>query len=176
MANAFSVSKYDPFARLLHWLIVALLAAQYVVAWTMPEIHRGMQPVRLIAIHLTLGVSIIAVMVVRLLWRFVRKEPGMVESSALTRGVAYLTHVLLYVLLIVQPLMGWANASSRGWRLAFFGVDLPALSPTGSGLGHALGDVHGALAWVMLGLIGLHVAGALYHHLVLRDGVLRRMA
>ncbi len=78
MANAFSVSKYDPFARLLHWLVVLLLAAQYVVAWTMPEIHRGTQPVGLIAIHLTLGVSIIAVMVVRLLWRVLRKEPGVV--------------------------------------------------------------------------------------------------
>lgn len=176
MAEAFSVSKYDPFARLLHWLIVVLLAAQYVIGWTMPEIHRGTQPVGLIDIHLELGVSIIGVMIVRVVWRLLRKEPKPVDGAALARAVAYLTHGLLYLLLIVQPLMGWANASSRGWRITVFGVELPSIAPTGSTIGHALGDVHGVLAWVMLGLIGLHVAAALYHQFLLRDGVLRRMA
>lgn len=176
MIRPIVVSKYDPFARLLHWLIVVLLAVQYVVAWTMPEIHRGTQPVGLIAVHLYFGVGIIAVMIVRVLWRLLRKEPGVIEGSASTRRVAYLTHGLLYLILIVQPLMGWANASSRGWKISLFGIELPALSPTGSPLGHALGDVHGVLAWVVLALIGLHIVGALYHHFVLRDGVLRRMA
>jgi len=176
MTGPTSVSKYDPFARLLHWLIVLLLVAQYVVGWTMPDIHRGTQPVGRIAVHLGLGVSIIAVMIVRVLWRVLRKEPRVVERSAFMRGVAYLTHGLLYLLLIVQPLMGWANASSRGWAVGLFGIHLPALSPTGSPIGHELGDIHGVLAWVVLGLIGLHVAGALFHQFVLRDGVLRRMA
>jgi cytochrome b561 len=176
MAGPFAVSKYDPFARLLHWLIVLLLSAQYVVAWTMPEIHRGTQPVGLIAIHLDLGAFIIAVMIVRVLWRLLRKEPRPAEGTALARAVAYLTHGLLYLLLIVQPLMGWANASSRGWKVTLLGANLPSLMPTGSSLGHSLGDVHGLLAWVMLGLIGLHVVAGLYHHFVLRDGVLRRMA
>jgi cytochrome b561 len=175
MANAFAAQKYDPFARLLHWLVVLLLCAQYIVGWTMPDVHRDTQPVGLIAIHLGLGVSIVAVVLVRVVWRLLRKEPGVVEGTAATRAIAYLTHGLLYLLLIVQPLMGWANASSRGWPIALAGVKLPALSPTGSSLGHALGDVHGLLAWVMLGLIGLHVLGALYHQIVLRDGVLRRM-
>jgi cytochrome b561 len=176
MAGPFAVSKYDPFARLLHWLIVLLLAAQYVVAWTMPGIHRGTQPVGLIAVHLDLGAFIIAVMIVRVLWRLLRKEPRVVEGTVLSRAVAYLTHGLLYLLLIVQPLLGWANASSRGWKVTLLGARLPSLSATGSSLGHALGDVHALLAWVMLGLIGLHVAAALYHQFVLRDGVLRRMA
>lgn len=176
MTGAAAASKYDPFARLLHWLIVLLVAAQYVVAWTMPGIHRGTQPVGLIVVHLDLGAFIIGIMILRVLWRFVRKEPDVVEGSSFTRGVAYLTHGLLYLLLIAQPLMGWANASSRGWKITLFGVDLPPLAPTGSAIGHKLGDVHGALAWVMLGLIGLHVAAALYHHFLLRDGVLRRMA
>jgi cytochrome b561 len=175
MANAFAAQKYDPFARLLHWLVVLLLCAQYIVGWTMPDVHRDTQPVGLIAIHLGLGVSIVAVVLVRVVWRFLRKEPGAVEGTAATRAIAYLTHGLLYLLLIVQPLMGWANASSRGWPIELAGVKLPALSPAGSSLGHALGDVHGLLAWVMLGLIGLHVLGALYHQIVLRDGVLRRM-
>lgn len=172
-----AVSKYDPFARLLHWLIVVLVAAQFVVAWTMPAMHRGTQPVGLIAWHLELGTAIIAVMIVRIVWRFVRTEPGVVEDTPFMRQVARLTHGLLYALLIVQPLMGWANASSRGWTLTLFGaIALPALAPVGSRIGHTLGDIHALLAWGLLGLIGLHVAAALYHHFLRRDGVLRRMA
>jgi cytochrome b561 len=176
MSGAVAAPKYDPFARLLHWLIVLLLTAQYIVAWTMPEIHRGTQPVGLISVHLDLGAFIIAIMIVRVIWRIVRREPDVVEGTTFTRGVAYLTHGLLYLLLIVQPLMGWANASSRGWQVTLAGVKLPAIAPTGSAIGHALGDVHSLLAWGMLGLIGLHVAAAFYHHFVLRDRVLRRMA
>ncbi len=176
MSGAVAVSKYDPFARLLHWLIVLLLVAQYVVAWTMPEIHRGTRPEGLIVVHLDLGAFIIAVMIVRVLWRIARKEPDVVEGTPFTRGVAYLTHGLLYLLLIVQPLMGWANASSRGWQVTLAGIDLPALSAKGSALGHTLGDAHRLLAWGMLVLIGLHVLAALYHHFVLHDRVLRRMA
>ncbi|PMS20362.1 cytochrome B [Trinickia dabaoshanensis] len=176
MSGPVAVSKYDPFARLLHWLVVLLLVAQYVVAWTMPGIHRGTRPEGLIVVHLDLGVFIIAIMIVRVLWRIVRKEPDVVEGTAFTRGIAYLTHGLLYLLLIVQPLMGWANASSRGWQVTLAGVDMPALAPKGSAIGHTLGDAHQLFAWVMLVLIGMHVAAALYHHFVLRDRVLRRMA
>ncbi|WP_042303709.1 cytochrome b [Paraburkholderia kururiensis] len=168
--------KYDPFSRLLHWLIFVLLVIQFIVAWTMPGIHRGTQPAGLITWHLELGTAIVAVMIVRLIWRAVRPEPAPAEGSAMLRSVARLTHGVLYLLLIVQPLMGWANASSRGWSLTLFGViPLPPLSAQGSALGHELGDLHGALAWGLLGLIGLHVAAALYHHFVLRDGVIRRM-
>ena len=175
--TAISISRYDPFARLLHWLIVALLVVQYVVAWTMPAIHRGVKPVGLIAWHLELGTAIIAVMIVRIVWRLLRREPDVVEATPSMRVVARLTHVLLYVLLIVQPVMGWINASARGWHVTLFGtIPLPALSVTDSPLGHAMGDVHQLLAWGLLGLVGLHVFGALYHHFVLRDGVLRRMA
>lgn len=176
MASPAAVSKYDPFARLLHWLIVLLVSAQFVVAWTMPGIHRGTKPVGLITVHLDLGAFIVAIMILRVLWRLVRKEPRVAGGTPFMRGVAHLTHGLLYLLLIAQPLMGWANASSRGWTVTVFGVGLPALAPTGSSIGHALGDVHGVLAWGMLGLIGLHVAAALYHHFLLRDGILRRMA
>jgi cytochrome b561 len=172
-----AVSRYDPFARLLHWLIVALLIAQYVVAWTMPGIHRGTQPVGLVAWHLELGTAIIAVMSVRIVWRLLRREPDVIEGTPFTRQAAWFTHGLLYVLLIVQPVMGWVNASYRGWSVTLFGViPLPRLSPVGSPLGHVMGDVHQLLAWGLLGLVGLHVAAALYHQFVLRDGVLQRMA
>ncbi|BAN27621.1 cytochrome B561 (plasmid) [Caballeronia insecticola] len=92
------------------------------------------------------------------------------------RTLAGLTHIALYALLIVLPLMGWANASSRDWPVALFArIPLPYLSSPGSRFGHALGDWHANLAWVLLALVVLHVCAAIYHHLVLRDGTLIRM-
>jgi cytochrome b561 len=177
MMSKTAAPKYDLLARLMHWLIVVLLIAQYAIAWTMPDIHRGTQPVGLIQWHLQFGTAIIAVMIVRLVWRLLRREPDVVDGTAFTRQAARFTHGILYLLLIVQPLMGWANASSRDWTVTLFGViPLPPLSAAGSRLGHAMGDIHQIFAWGMLGLVGVHVAAALYHHFMLRDGVLRRMA
>ena len=141
----------------------------------MPDIHRGTHPVGLIAIHLDLGAFIIAVMIVRVLWRLLRKEPGLSEGTAFTRAVAYLTHAcsICSDRPAVDGLGQRIVARLEGHAA---GANLPSLVPTGSSLGHSLGDVHGLLAWVMLGLIGLHVVAGLYHHFVLRDGVLRRMA
>jgi cytochrome b561 len=77
---------------------------------------------------------------------------------------------------LVVPLLGWANASSRGWTVKFLGlVSYPDLTPAGSAFGQTAGDLHGVLAWVLFGLICVHVAAALFHRFVLRDQVLQRM-
>lgn len=82
----------------------------------------------------------------------------------------------LYGLLVALPLLGWANASARGWSVRLFGVlPLPALAAKGSALGHSLGDVHQTVAWVLLAIIGLHVLGALYHLIIVRDHTVARM-
>lgn len=96
--------------------------------------------------------------------------------SPLLNWIARTTHWLLYLLLIAFPLMGWANASSRGWPVSLFGVvPLPALSSKGSQLGHTLGDMHQLFAWVLIAMVALHVAAALYHHFIIKDDTLRRM-
>ncbi len=83
---------------------------------------------------------------------------------------------MLNLTLLVQPFMGWANASSRGWTVHLFGlVSLPQILPTGSPLGHELGDIHTLTAYLLLALVGLHLAGALYQQFWLRGRLLSRM-
>lgn len=172
-----STTIYNAPARALHWATALLLVLQYVLAWTMPDVHRDTKPVGLIAWHLGVGMVIVLIVVVRLLWRSAHAVPP--ESDTLPpalRALARYTHWFLYLLLIAVPLMGWANASSRDWSVTLLGfIPMPALSPAGSSIGHALGDWHRNFAWVLIALIGLHVAGALFHHFVLRDGTLERM-
>ncbi|MBY4867847.1 cytochrome b [Burkholderia sp. Bp9017] len=168
-------ARYDAVARLLHWLIVTLIVAQYAIGWTMPDVHRDTQPVGLIAAHLIVGAALLAAMACRVLWRVTHRPPPD-DLSPVMRTLSGATHVALYALLVAVPLLGWINASSRAWSVTLLGiVPLPALSAAGSGFGHAMGDVHGILAWVLFGGICLHVAAALAHRFVLRDGVMQRM-
>nr|WP_201695213.1 cytochrome b [Paraburkholderia hiiakae] len=168
-------SRYDLVARLLHWLVVALVAAQFVIGWTMPDVHRDTRPVGEIAWHLGVGTALLAAMACRLVWRATHRPPPD-NQAPLMRAVAALTHLGLYALLIAVPVLGWINASSRAWNVTLFGaIPLPALSPAGSSFGHAMGDVHSVLAWVLFALICLHVAAALFHRFVLNDRVLQRM-
>ncbi|MEM5344361.1 cytochrome b [Paraburkholderia azotifigens] len=166
---------YDGFARLLHWLIALLIVAQFVIGWIMPDVHRDTLPNGLIAWHLGVGAAIVAAVACRIMWRATHAPQPAELSRALTL-MSHLTHALLYLLLIAVPLAGWANASSRGWAVKLFGVvRYPDLTQSGSPTGHALGDVHSVLAWVMLALIALHVCAALFHRVVLKDDVLQRM-
>ncbi|MEM5296158.1 cytochrome b/b6 domain-containing protein [Burkholderia sp. JPY481] len=167
--------RYDIVARLLHWLVVGLVAAQFVIGWTMPDVHRDTVPDGEIAWHLGVGTALLAAMVLRVLWRVTHPSPPD-NLPPLFRVASKVTHLALYVLLVLVPLLGWINASSRTWTVRLGGlVSLPSLSAPGSSFGHAMGDVHGVLAWVLFGVICLHIAAAMFHQFVSGDRVLQRM-
>ncbi len=173
MANG----TYNAVAKVLHWLVVVLLIVQFAVAWTMPDVHRDTKPVDLIAWHLSVGMTILLVMAVRLAWRARSTvPPPPADLSAPLRAVSRITHFLLYGLLFVLPILGWINANARGWTVRLFGmIPMPSLVSSGSGWGHDMGDVHQIVAWILLATAGLHVAGALYHQFILKDATLARM-
>ncbi len=168
---------YTGTAKTLHWLIVALLIAQFIFAWTMPEIRRNTPVTTLISLHFIFGIIILGVAVIRLLVRVGGGAPapeagipGWQETSS------QIVHWLLYALLLIVPLLGWINADWRGMPIAMFGHELPHLIAARAAGWQWTGDVHGVLAnYAMLILIGVHVAAALYHHFVIYDGVLKRM-
>jgi cytochrome b561 len=171
------IAGYDAVAKTLHWLVFALLHPQYVVALAMPGIGRGTVPGRLIDLHMSLGAAILAVVVLRWLWRLRHAVPlATGDMPEWERPVAGLTHGLLYVLLVVNPILGWMNASARDWTITVFGVlRLPHLVAARSPIGREAGDVHTFLAWTLAALVSLHVAAALYHHFGRHDRVLQRM-
>jgi cytochrome b561 len=168
--------KYSPLTKVLHWSIAGLLGVQLVIGWTMPDIHKGTLPVGEIGWHVTVGVVLILLVAVRVVWRVARPPRRTDDERGWLARIAHATHALLYVLMVVVPVLGWANANSRDWAVGLASwLELPRIMPVGSTLGHELGDVHGALAVVLAILIGLHVAAGIYHHVVRRDDTLRRM-
>jgi cytochrome b561 len=166
---------YTPVAKALHWLVVALLCCQYALAWAMPHIGRDTKPDRIINLHFSFGVLILLVLAVRLAWRWTHREPP--PPAGLPRWAARgsrVIHYLLYGLLLLLPLLGWINASFRGFDVSLFGlVQLPPLiAPRTPGFAWT-GDVHSLLSnYLLLPLAGLHIAAALYHRLVRKDRVL----
>jgi cytochrome b561 len=178
MNNSDAHPGYTGLAKFLHWAILALLIVQFIVAWAMPHIGRNTKPDTLINLHLSFGVLILAVALVRLGWRMMHVEPPPADGLPPWQvQSARVMHWLLYVLLFVVPVLGWVNASWRGFPVSPFGLfELPKLLATRApGFGWT-GDVHNALAnYAMLALVGLHAGAALYHYFVRRDGVLQRM-
>jgi len=168
---------YSGVAKSLHWLMFVLVLAQYVVAIAMPDIGRGTVPGALINLHMSLGASIFVLVVVRWVWRISHPVPLVTgDLPRWEQPLARVTHSLLYVLLTVNPILGWMNASARDWTITIFGlVTLPHLVTARSRVGMTAGDVHSFLAWTLLVLIGLHVAAALYHYFFRQDVVLQRM-
>ncbi len=176
-APAANETSYGATAKWLHWLVFVLVFAQFVVAIAMPDIHRDTVPETLINLHMSIGALILVVIAVRILWRIGHPVPlASADMPAWERSVARVTHVLLYLLLAAGPLLGWAAASARDWKITLFGaIPLPHLVPAQSRIGFAAGDAHVLIAWTLLALIGLHAAAALYHRFIRHDRVLQRM-
>jgi len=170
------VRDYDPLTKILHWLVFMLVAAQYAVGELMPHIGRNAQDVGLIAWHISLGATVMLAIVVALGWRIVHPVPQTQEIALWQRRVATLTHWVLYLLILVMTVLGWAATNFRGWPVKLFGaLPLPALANKGDSWAHKAGDIHSLLVNVLLALVAIHVLAALYHHFIARDRVLRRM-
>ena len=168
---------YDPVARAFHWLVVALVAAQIVIALVLPAALPASAENTIAAWHVSVGPTILFVMLLRLAWRLTHTPPpAPVDLTPGLRLLARATHWAFYVLLIVMPLLGWVAVNAYGGTPRLFGfIPLPALVSSNKPLAETVGAVHGTLALVLAGLIVLHVSGALYHALVKRDGVMGRM-
>ena len=167
---------YGTTAKLLHWVIVALLACQYVIGWFMPDIKHDMAPGIGMTWHISIGTTILALIVFRFGWRLA--HPVVPESSlpAYQRVTSEAVHWLLYVVILATTISGWLFASAQGWKIIwFFMVPLPKLTAKNPTLLHAIDGWHQIFEWIFLVLIGGHIFAAVVHLVYYRDGVMRRM-
>jgi cytochrome b561 len=168
--------QYGTTAKVFHWLVVALLLVQYPIGWLMPDIHRGMSPGAPMTFHVSFGIVILALIILRFAWRLA--HPVAPESSLppWQRLTSEAVHWALYALVLATTFTGWLFASFRGWSPSFFYLfPLPMLAPDNAAAGKTIDGWHQAMEWTLLVFIGIHVAAAMAHIFIYRDRIMQRM-
>lgn len=169
--------RYDRFTITLHWLTAGLVLALFGTAQVWDLADRG-TPMRLglISLHVSLGILLAAVLILRIVWRLLTHRRVAPAVSGLQHVASTLVHLILYALMIAQVSYGflirWASANIPD----FFGLFvIPALVVVDPATLRVISELHSVTAWVIIAVAGLHAAAALVHHYVLRDQVLARM-
>lgn len=171
-----SGTRFSAVQRLLHWLMaVGILAMLFIGVGMVSTI--GTRYVPLVMTHKTLGIAILALALVRLAVRFISGAPALPpDLPQPMKLAAHLSHVALYALMIGMPLIGWAMMSTAAYPIVLFGgINLPPILPQSASLHALLWSAHSYLAFAFFALVLMHLAAALFHGLVRRDGVLQTM-
>ena len=180
MSDAISHGRYVAPARWLHWLTAGSILVILTAGIWMTYFEPVDQAVKraLYNIHESLGVTVFALALARLWVRWRNPPPPLpADLPAMMKLGANLNHLALYVLLIVQPVVGFLSTNAWGFPLAWFGV-LPIPSPLGRHevLAPILSQLHWFGALAMLLLLGIHIAAVIFHTFIRKDGMFARMA
>lgn len=167
--------RYSHGAATFHWLSVLLVLAQLYVGFAFHDMAKG-TPERseMFLIHKTLGATILVLTLLRLGYRLLNPPPPYpADMPKWDRALAVWSHRIVYTALIALPLTGLIAVSGKGGMIALmWGLQIPAL-PVGDG--EIFGEVHEILVFATIGLIVIHVAAAIYHHIIMRDAASGRM-
>jgi len=169
--------RYTRMAIALHWVVALAVIVQFTWGWWMQTIPKQPPGVRADAfnLHKSIGLTILALMVVRLVWRWRHPAPALLAMPRWHARLAHFTHVLLYLALFVMPLAGYLGSVFSGYPVKLYGMTLPMWGWKDSYLKDLFSSVHYVASWVLAGAFVLHLAGALKHAVVDRDGTLARM-
>jgi cytochrome b561 len=170
-------ARYTSVAKLLHWLIAALIVTQFTLAWMAEDLPLGLHKLALLARHKSFGMTVLMLVIVRLLWRLWHAPPALpADMTPLERLLAKGTHILFYVLLFAMPLTGWLMSSAKNYSVSWFGwFTWPNLISQNDDAFTLLRNVHFYLSYALFAIAVLHVLAAFKHHYWNKDDVLRRM-
>ena len=170
-------NRYGLIAQLLHWAVVVGIVLQYVWAWRIDNTDSIRAQFSLVTTHKSIGMTILALVLLRMAWRAFNKPPPYpVSMKTWEINAANFTHALLYLLILLMPLTGWMYTSAAGYGAEFWGlVDIPDFVATGERLENFMHIAHETIAWLIPIVVAVHVFAALRHHFTLKDDVLKRI-
>ena len=169
-------ARYPLRTRILHWLTAVLIFSTLLIGFVMVNSIGSYASLR--AVHMTLGVLILAIVVLRAANRFTHRVPQLPDTVGWAEHkLVVVSELTLYALMLAQPLVGWAMVSATGKPVEILGsVRLPRIAPFDADLFFVLRQAHSVLAYALVVVIAAHISAVLMHTLTLRDGMLSRMA
>jgi cytochrome b561 len=169
------IRRYPLRSRILHWLVALLIFTMLLIGFVMVTWLGSYSA--LVGIHMTLGVVILSVVVLRVANRFTHRAPKLPDTvGRVERKLVVGSELTLYALLIAQPLIGWAMVSASGRPPVIFGsLRLPRIAPFDADLFFVLRQTHSVVAYALVALVAAHVSAVLLHTVTLHDGMLSRM-
>jgi cytochrome b561 len=169
--------SYTPVARALHWATAALVLPMVPLGFVLLDLPPGRIQNVAFDVHRSIGVVLFPLVLARLLYRMKHPAPPLPPTMPRWQaGAAHAVHGLLYLLLLANPLVGWWGTSAYGAPINVFWLfELPPLVAKDEGLGKAVLYWHSWVGIALATLVVVHIGAALQHHLVQKDGVLRRM-
>jgi superoxide oxidase len=170
-------NRYSPISIAMHWLMLLLIVAVYACIELREFYPKGSDPREALKMwHFMLGLSVWILIWVRLFFIFKGQRPPILPTPpSWQQLLAKAVHILLYLLMIGLPILGWLMLSAKGKVIPFFGLELPALIGQNKELGDLIKEIHETGGTVGYYLIGLHAVAGLFHHYVMRDNTLIRM-
>jgi cytochrome b561 len=170
-------ARYTTFAVVLHWIVALVVIGQFALGWLMQEIPKSPpgQRASVFNVHKSIGLTILALMVVRLAWRLTHPPPALPPMPRWQARTALANHRLLYALLIVMALAGYLGSSFSGYPVRYFGITLPSWAAKHDAMKNLMSGVHLVCAWLLAAAVTLHLAAVVKHALVDHDGILARM-
>lgn len=176
MTDTVSKTRYDLVMQALHWVTALAIIGAFVLIQVVEGMPKGDTRSFLMGVHKSLGVTALALVVIRVVWRHVSPPPPAPPMAAWMDTASRLAHVALYVLMVAVPVVGMVMSWSGGRPIGVFGLfTLPDLLPPNPDLRKGAEGVHEVLGNLMLILVGVHAAAAIFHQYVLKDRVLERM-
>jgi cytochrome b561 len=169
-------ARYPLRTRILHWLTAVLVFSMLLIGFAMVNSIGSYASLR--AVHMTLGIIVLVIVVLRAANRLTHRVPNMPDTVGwVEHKLVVGSELTLYALLLAQPLVGWAMVSATGKPVVIFGsLHLPRIAPFNADLYFILRQTHSLLAYLLVAVIAAHVSAVLLHTLTLRDGMLSRMA
>ncbi|GAA4793620.1 cytochrome b [Lysobacter hankyongensis] len=172
-----TADRWGGISQLLHWTIAILILVMAYLGLTMGDLPNGPDKIKTYALHKSIGITILALVALRLLWRLYAGTPRPVPGSPRWQErIASLTHAAIYLLLFAIPLSGWVLNSAAGFPLRWFGlVNLPHIVGESHDLHELAEEAHELMFWMLALLVVAHAGAAFYHHIFQRDATLARM-
>ncbi len=175
MNDASEQGRYTRLTRVLHWVTAVLVFCALFIGFVM--VNSVSSYAGLVMVHKTLGVTILAVMALRVVNRLTHRGPALPPNvGALERKLVAMSEVSLYAFLLIQPLLGWAMVSAGGGPVVLLGsIRLPRIAPFNAELFWVLRQAHSVVAYALMAAIAAHISAIVLHTVTLHDRMIDRM-